>query len=975
MNKTQLEILKEEGKVPEWLNQEALETLSRGYLLPGETVNDAIKRVSDSAASFLNKPEMSKLFQESVQRNWLCWASPIWSNSGTERGLPLSCLTGDTWLNTIDGGILMQDVKVGDKLLTHEGNFCKVLNKKSRMSNGDLYELKVGTRLTKLRITGNHPVLTNLGWVRVDQLDVKKHFVAVNDSVDIKNTPYTIDMLNYISYPTKEIDGKIYKAIENNGPEHKKKKNGIVEYYSAPNRFVQVTNDVAWAIGLWCAEGSKTTGKNKSGKINSGVRITMGVSESDTIERWLSIMKQNFGFNGSYYKSEVFRDGFTKSGKSSWLSANCYGSPLGDFFVKEFGLNCKEKTLPKWLIELPLEQLTHFMNGFIEGDGSFIKSINKKTKEVIENGTWTITLANPKLLLGLYNICLKLGIKTSLQMQKKPSKLGKTKYTYLLRSLKSDSIKLSANNVDSGIVFGKNRFCPILSLSKLDYDAEVFDVEVEKDHSFSACGVVVHNCNSIHVNDSIISIFDKNKELAMLTKHGAGVGIYIGDIRGRGKNITGNGKSDGIIPWIKVFDTTTNSVAQGSTRRGAAACYLPIEHPDYEDFLQIRRATGDHNIRARNMNIAAVISDDFMNRALNGDKHARKLWSDTLQERYMNGEPYLMFSDNANRQKPECYVKNDLNIYTSNICNEIYQFTDPQHTFVCCLSSLNADRYDEWKDYKFSNGMTLPELSAWFLEGIMSEYIAKASKIEGFDAAVRSAEKGRAIGLGVLGYHSYLQKNMIDIESFGSFTFNNELFRFIDKETQKATRDMAIEYGEPEWCKGLGIRNTLRIAVAPTASNSIISGGISAGIEPITSNIFSQKSAKGTFIRYNRDLKKLLESKGLDNQEVWSQINNDDGSVCNIKQLSPEEKAVFKTAREINQHTLIKLGAQRQKYIDQGQSLNLFFSANAKASYIHEVHVEAWKSGLKGLYYFRSQTPLKGESSYQSKDECVACES
>lgn len=482
------------------------------------------------------------------------------------------------------------------------------------------------------------------------------------------------------------------------------------------------------------------------------------------------------------------------------------------------------------------------------------------------------------------------------------------------------------------------------------------------------------SCNSIHVVDSIDDIFKKNYELAVLSKHGAGVGIYVGDIRGRGASIKGNGKSEGVIPWIKVFETTTNSVNQGSTRKGAAACYLPIDHADYEEFLQLRRSTGDHNRRARNMNIGACISDNFMEEALSGNMHYRNLWSETLKERFQNGEPYLFFTDNVNRQKPEAYVKNNLDIKTSNICNEIYQYTDKDHTFVCCLSSLNVDRYDEWKDYKFSNGMTLPELSAWFLDGVMSEYIAKASKISGFENAVRSAEKGRAIGLGVLGFHSLMQKKMIDIEGFEAFMLNNEIFKFIDSETKKATKSLSEEYGEPEWCKGLGIRNSLRVAVAPTASNSTISGGVSPGIEPLTANVFSLKSAKGTFLRFNRDLKTLLESKGLDTPEVWNKIINDNGSVANVKGLSEEEKAVFKTAREINQHTLIKLASQRQKYIDQGQSLNLFFTSNASAKYIHEVHLEAWKQGLKGLYYFRSETPLSSESSYKSKDDCIACE-
>ena len=482
------------------------------------------------------------------------------------------------------------------------------------------------------------------------------------------------------------------------------------------------------------------------------------------------------------------------------------------------------------------------------------------------------------------------------------------------------------------------------------------------------------SCNSIHIADSVHDIFKKNMELAMLSKHGAGVGIYVGDVRGRGETIKGNGKSEGVIPWIKVFETTTNSVSQGSTRRGAAACYLPIDHVDYNEFLYLRRSTGDHNSRARNMHLGACISDKFMQEALDGNQHNQHLWSETLKERFQSGEPYMFFTDNVNKQKSESYVKNNLDIKTSNICNEIYQYTDKDHTFVCCLSSLNVDRYDEWKDYKFSNGMTLPELTAWFLDGIMSEYIAKASKIEGFENAVRSAEKGRAIGIGVLGFHSYMQRNMLDIEGFDAFMLNNQIFSFINNESKKASADMAKELGEPEWCKGLGLRNTLRVAVAPTATNSIISGGVSPGIEPFTANIFSLKSAKGTFMRYNRDLKNLLASKNLDNNTVWSKIINDNGSVANIKELSPEEKAVFKTARELNQHTLVKLAAQRQRYIDQGQSLNLFFTSNADAKYIHEVHLEAWKQGLKGLYYFRSESPLSGQSSYVSKDDCIACE-
>lgn len=482
------------------------------------------------------------------------------------------------------------------------------------------------------------------------------------------------------------------------------------------------------------------------------------------------------------------------------------------------------------------------------------------------------------------------------------------------------------------------------------------------------------SCNSIHIADSVSNIFKKNTELAMLTKGGAGVGIYVGDVRGRGSKIAGNGVGEGVIPWIKCLEQTTLSVSQGSTRRGSAACYLPIEHSDYEEFIQIRRATGDINKRARTMNIGACITDKFMNDMLKGNEHNRKLWQETLKERVENGEPYIFFTDNVNKANPECYKDKDLKVVTSNICNEIYLYTDAEHTFVCCLSSLNLARYDEWRNYTFSNGMSLPELSTWFLDGVLEEYIQKAANKEGFECSVRSAVKGRALGLGVLGFHSYIQNKLLDLESFEAGLINAEIFKFIKEEAEKASTALAIVYGEPEWCKGHNRRNTHLIALAPTANNSIISGGVSAGIEPISANVMAIKTAKGTFIRYNPTLKKLLISKNKDTIEVWSEIIKATGSVQGLSFLSEEEKLAFKTAREMNQHTIIKLAAQRQRYIDQGQSINLFFSSNASAKYIHEVHLSAWQLGLKGLYYFRSESALTGDVSYKSQADCVACE-
>lgn len=483
------------------------------------------------------------------------------------------------------------------------------------------------------------------------------------------------------------------------------------------------------------------------------------------------------------------------------------------------------------------------------------------------------------------------------------------------------------------------------------------------------------SCNSIHVGDSVDSIFGKAHELAMLSKNGAGVGIYLGDIRGRGAPIKGNGKSEGIIPWAKVYDTTCISVSQGSTRRGAGAVYLDINHPDIEEFINMRRPTGDINRRCLNLHHAVCIDDEFMLKVESGDEKARHLWTEIMKARFETGEPYLFFKDNVNNQRPESYIKNNLFIKTSNICNEIYLYTDPEHTFVCCLSSLNLARYMEWRDWRSqSSSKSLVELAIYALDAVMSEYIEKAKTIPGFESAVRFAEKSRPVGLGALGWHTFLQENKIPFDSFQAMMYNGMIFKQIKEESDKATFDLSKEYGEPEWCKGTGRRNSHCVAVAPTVSNSIISGSVSAGIEPIAANVFALKTAKGTFLRKNPTLEKLLESKGKNNPDIWKSISQNEGSVQHLSFLSAEEKEVFLTAREINQFAIIKQAGQRQKFVDQGQSVNLFFAKNSDPKYIHQVHMEAWKANLKGLYYCRAESVLKGDMVNRQKDECAACE-
>lgn len=476
------------------------------------------------------------------------------------------------------------------------------------------------------------------------------------------------------------------------------------------------------------------------------------------------------------------------------------------------------------------------------------------------------------------------------------------------------------------------------------------------------------SCNTIHVGDSVDSIFNKNHELAMLSKNGAGVGIYLGDVRGRGAKIHGNGSSEGTIPWAKVYDTTTHSVSQGSTRRGASAIYLPIEHSDINEFINIRRPTGDVNRRCLNLNHALCITDAWMTSMLEGDVEKRALWIEVLKARVETGEPYLFFTDNVNKSNPECYTQNGLSVKGSNICTEITLHTDPDHSFVCCLSSLNLVRWEEWKD------TDLVQTVVRFLDAVLSEYIVRSEGVPGLEASRRSAVKGRAIGIGVLGWHTLLQHRMLPFDSFDSMQLNAQVFRTIRANAEEATRELAHELGEPEWCKGFKRRNTHLLAIAPTVSNSSISGGHSAGVEPIAANVYSLKSAKGTFIRRNETLEKLLESKGKSTPEVWKAINEVHGSVQHLDFLTDHEKLVFLTAREINQHAVVKQASQRQRWIDQAQSINLFFAANSDPKYIHEVHVAAWESGMKTLYYLRAEGVIRGDLASRSQTECAACE-
>jgi len=492
------------------------------------------------------------------------------------------------------------------------------------------------------------------------------------------------------------------------------------------------------------------------------------------------------------------------------------------------------------------------------------------------------------------------------------------------------------------------------------------------------------SCYGIHVDDSIYSIFDKNLEMAMMTKTGGGVGVYLGDIRGKGEDINNNGASEGVIPWCKIFDSSIVAVNQGGTRKGADALYLPIEHPDIKDFLRIRRQIGDVNRQCLNSNHGICISDDFMNKLEAGDSEAKELWKEVLITRFETGEPYIFYTGNVNRNPGEVYKKNkhlfpnqrENDILFSNICTEITQYTDMDHSFVCCLSSANLALWHEWKDTDFIYHMT------YFLDGVMQEFIDRASEYKGLERALISAIKGRALGIGGMGWHTLLQKERLAFESLQAKLLNTMIWKHIDDESKRASQDLAKKFGECEWSANTGMRNTLRIAIAPTVSNSTIMASVdedlSPSIEPIAANAFTQKSAKGVFIRKNKSLERLLESKGVNNTDIWKTIVENEGSVQHLDFLTKEEKDIFLTAREINQFVIVTQAADRQKYIDQSQSVNLFFPINATPKYMSDIAKEAWRQGVKTLYYCRTSAVIKGDMGsrgYERKvEECVWCE-
>ena len=481
------------------------------------------------------------------------------------------------------------------------------------------------------------------------------------------------------------------------------------------------------------------------------------------------------------------------------------------------------------------------------------------------------------------------------------------------------------------------------------------------------------SCFGSHIDDDIGNILYSQSEVGMMSKLGGGTSGYFGKIRHRGAEIKDNGQASGAVHLMKLFESMVDVVSQGSVRRGRFSPYLPIDHPDIMEFLEI----GTEGNPIQELTHGVTVTNDWMQEMIDGDNDKRTVWAKVLQSRGEMGYPYIFFTDNANNNAADVYKDKKLPIYASNLCTEIMLPSDHRWSFVCVLSSINVLHYDKWKD------TDAVETMIYFLDAVITEFLEKLERYKNspnlddqqtflfMERAYNFSKDNRALGMGALGWHSLLQSKMLPFDSQEAYNLNSEVFKLIQKRSNIASKHLAEKFGEPELLKGYGRRNTTLNAIAPTTSSAFILGQVSQGIEPIWSNIYVKDIAKIKTTIKNPFLVKLLEDKGMNTPEVWKEIRDMDGSVQGLDFLSENEKEVFKTYPEIDQLSIIYQAANRQNYIDQGQSLNIIIHPDTPTKEVNKIHVTAWKLGLKSLYY---QHSMNAAQKFKQKKECESCE-
>lgn len=466
------------------------------------------------------------------------------------------------------------------------------------------------------------------------------------------------------------------------------------------------------------------------------------------------------------------------------------------------------------------------------------------------------------------------------------------------------------------------------------------------------------SCSGSIIEDSIDGFYSARREVALLTKYGFGTASYLGNIRPRGSKISIGGTSSGVVPVFKGFVNDMRDVSQGNTRRGSWAGYIELNHADFDELADYILSEPD------DANIGWIITDEILEKLKSGDEDTTRRYQKAMKLKMTLGKGYFFFRDKANRKRPQMYVDNNLYINNSQLCSEIMLYNNEEETYTCVLSSMNVAKYDEWKDTDAVFWATV------FLDCVATEFIEKAENIKGLEKAVKFTKRSRALGLGQCGFHTYLQSKMIAFESLEAMWLNTEIAKHIYEESLRASKDMSVALGEPELCKGYGVRNTHRIAPAPTKSTATIMGGVSEGVNPDPAMVYTQMTAGGEVERVNPNLLEIMKSKGKYNKKTLTDLKNKMGSVQLVDWLTEEEKRVFKTAFEIDQQVIIRLASQRAKYIDQWQSLNLFFSADEKEEVISKIHQIAFEDeNILALYYIYSSSGVQG-----SNGECASCQ-
>ena len=481
------------------------------------------------------------------------------------------------------------------------------------------------------------------------------------------------------------------------------------------------------------------------------------------------------------------------------------------------------------------------------------------------------------------------------------------------------------------------------------------------------------SCFGSHISDDMGDILYTQSEIGMMSKLGGGTSGYFGKLRGRGTEVKNNGTSSGAVHIMQLFEKMVDVVSQGSVRRGRFSPYLPIDHSDINEFLEI----GTEGNPIQELTHGVTVGNKWMEEMIAGDNDKRAIWAKILQRRGEIGYPYIFFKDNVNNGTVDVYKDKNLEIYASNLCTEIMLPSNDDWSFVCCLSSINVLHYDKWKDTDAVETLT------YFLDAVMEEFITKLEVYKNspnrddqltftfMEKAYAFAKDNRALGLGVLGWHSFLQSKSLAFDSEEAFMLNTEIFKTIKNRAYKASEEMADKYGEPAILKGYGRRNTTLMAVAPTTSSAFILGQVSQGIEPIWSNSYVKDIAKIKTTIKNPFLVSLLEEKGQNTQEIWRSIRDYDGSVQHLDCLTDHEKEVFKTYPEIDQMSIIYQAANRQEYIDQAQSINLMIHPDMPTKDVNKIYINAWKLGVKSLYY---QHSMNAAQKFKQKKECLSCE-